>query len=141
MRVNTVAPLRVTQLVAKEMIAQGRSGAIVNVSSVAARIGLPLHAGYCASKAGLDALTRVMAVELGPHGIRTNSVNPTVTLTAMAERAWSDPEKARPMQARIPLGRFAKPGEVVSAILFLLSDAASMINGVCLDVDGGLRAA
>jgi L-xylulose reductase len=92
-------------------------------------------------KAGLDALTRVMAVELGPHGIRTNSVNPTVTLTPMAERAWSDPVKAGPMQARIPLGRFVKPGEVVSAILFLLSDATSMINGVCLDVDGGLRAA
>jgi L-xylulose reductase len=141
MRVNTLAPLRVAQVVAAELVAQGRPGAIVNVSSVASRIGLPLHAAYCASKAGLDALTRVMAVELGPHGIRINSVNPAVTLTPMAERAWADPAKALPMRARIPLGRFVKPGEVVSAILFLLSDAASMINGVCLDVDGGLRAA
>lgn len=141
MRVNALAPLRVAQLVAADLVARGRPGAIVNVSSVAARIGLPLHAAYCASKAALDALTRVMAVELGPHGIRANSVNPTVTLTPMAERAWSDPAKAGPMQARIPLGRFVRPGEVVSAILFLLSDAAAMVNGVCLDVDGGLRAA
>jgi NAD(P)-dependent dehydrogenase (short-subunit alcohol dehydrogenase family) len=112
--INTLAPLRIAQVVAADLIARKRPGAIVNVSSVASRIGLPLHAAYCASKAGLDALSRVLAVELGPHGIRTNSVNPTVTLTPMAERAWSDPEKAGPMQARIPLGRFVRPAEVVT---------------------------
>ena len=139
-RVNTVAPLRLAQAVAAGLIARGRAGAIVNVSSVAARQGLPLHAAYCASKAGLDALTRVLAVELGPHRIRVNSVNPTVALTPMAQRAWSDPGKSGPMLARIPLGRFVEPAEVAEAICFLLSDAASMVNGVCLEVDGGFSA-
>lgn len=140
MAVNAYAPLRLAQHVARGLVARGRPGAIVNVSSVAARQGLADHAAYCASKAALDALTRVLAVELGPHGIRVNSVNPVVTLTPMAERAWSDPAKSGPMLARIPLGRFAQAGDVAEAILFLLGDGAAMINGTCLDVDGGFFA-
>ena len=82
----------------------------------------------------------MLAVELGPHGIRTNSVNPTVTLTPMADLVWSDAAKAAPMLARIPAGRFVQPREVATAVCFLLSEAAAMINGTCLDVDGGFRA-
>ncbi len=141
MAVNLVAPMRIGQFVARQLIAAGKPGAIVNVSSLAANVGLADHAAYCASKAALDGLTRVMAVELGPHGIRANAVNPVVTLTPMATLAWSDPAKAAPMQSRIPLGRFVQPGEVADAICYLLSDAASMVNGVCLPVDGGFRAA
>jgi NAD(P)-dependent dehydrogenase (short-subunit alcohol dehydrogenase family) len=85
-------------------------------------------------------MTRVMAVELGPHGIRVNSVNPVVTLTPMADKAWSDPVKAASMLARIPLGRFVQPSEIASTIAFLLSDDAGMINGVTLTVDGGFSA-
>ncbi len=140
MRVNTVASLRLSQMVARAAIADGRPAAIVNVSSIAAQQGLPDHAAYCASKAALDALTRVLAVELGPHRIRVNSVNPTVTLTPMAARAWSDPAKSGPMLARIPLGRFLEVGDVAGAIAFLLSGAAAMITGVCLQVDGGFSA-
>lgn len=70
-------------------------------------------------------------------GIRVNSVNPTVTLTPMAERAWSDPVKSGPMLAAIPLRRFATPEDVARPILFLLSDAAAMISGVSLPIDGG----
>ncbi len=81
----------------------------------------------------------MLALELGPHGIRTNSVNPTVTLTPMGEFAWSDPAKSAPMLGRIPLGRFIQPAEVASVISFLLSDDASMVNGISIDVDGGLR--
>ncbi|HTW28158.1 MAG TPA: SDR family oxidoreductase [Acetobacteraceae bacterium] len=138
--VNMVAPLLIAQLVAADLIARSVPGAIVNVSSLAAQIGTRDHAAYCASKAGLDAMTRVMAVELGAQRIRVNSVNPVVTITPMGERAWSDPAKADPMRARIPLGRFAQPSEVAEAICFLLSDAASMVNGVSLNVDGGFRA-
>ena len=138
--VNVIAPMRIAQHVAARLIAAGRPGAIVNVSSIAATVGLADHTAYCASKGALDAMTRVMAVELGPHGIRTNSVNPTVTLTPMGEFAWSDPAKSAPMLSRIPLGRFIQPAEVASVISFLLSDDASMVNGVCLPVDGGFGA-
>lgn len=136
--VNTVAPMVLSQIVVKDWLARGIKGAIVNVSSDAARRGVVNHTAYCASKAALDAMTRVMAAELGPSGIRVNSVNPTVTLTPMGELAWSDPAKADPVKARIPLGRFLDPDEVAEAILFLLSDGAAMVNGVSLPVDGGL---
>ncbi len=141
MAVNVIAPMRISQRVAARLIADRRPGAIVNVSSIAATIGLADHTAYCASKGALDAMTRVMAVELGPHGIRTNSVNPVVTLTPMAVMAWSDPVKAAPMRSRIPLGRFVEPAEVAEAVCYLLGGGASMINGVCLPVDGGFGAA
>ena len=140
LRVNTWAPLRLAQVVAGHLVARGSGGAIVNVSSTASSRGLPLHAAYCASKAALDALTRVLAIEFGPHGIRVNSVNPTVTLTPMAQRAWSDPARSAPMLARIPLGRFVEPEEVARAVCFLLGDGAKMVSGTCLEVDGGFTA-
>jgi L-xylulose reductase len=135
--VNTRAPMIVAQEYAKAQIARGAGGAIVNVSSVASFIGIPDHAAYCASKAGLDGLTRVMAKELGPHGIRVNAVNPTVTLTPMAIKAWSDPVKAAGMLSRIPVGKFASPEDVAEVILFLLTDAAAMLTGLAMPVDGG----
>ncbi len=141
MAVNARAPMLVAQVVARDWIRRGVKGTIVNVSSIASLWGTPDHAAYGASKAALDSLTMTMAQELGPFGIRTNSVNPVVTLTPMAERAWSDPAKAGSMLARIPLRRFAQPEEVASVIAFLLSDAASMVNGALLPVDGGFTVA
>ncbi len=138
--INVLAALRMAQVVARDLIVRGAPGAIVNVSSVASTIGLVDHAAYCASKGALDALTRVLAVEWGPHGIRVNAVNPTVTLTPMGALAWSDPAKSEPMLARIPLRRFIEPDEVARTVAFLLSEDAAMVNGVCLDVDGGLKA-
>ncbi len=137
MAVNVRALLVVSQVVAAGMIRRGRVGAIVNLSSQASLAGLVDHAAYCASKGAVDALTRVMAQELGPHGIRVNGVNPTVTLTPMGEMAWSDPRKSGPMLAKIPLGRFARPVDVTDAVAYLLSDHAAMIHGVALPVDGG----
>lgn len=137
--VNTRAPLIVSQEYAKDRIAKKLQGAIVNVSSNSAFTGFANHAAYCASKGALDAMSRVMANELGPHGIRVNCVNPAITLTAMARKAWSDPEKAAPMLSRMPLGRFIEPEEVAEVILFLLSDRASMINGVSMPVDSGFK--
>ncbi|SAK47169.1 short chain dehydrogenase [Caballeronia fortuita] len=138
MAVNARGAALVARAIALKML--GRGGSIVNVSSQASLVGLPDHLSYCASKAALDSITRVLCIELGRHGIRVNSVNPTVTLTPMARFAWSDPVKSQPMLQAIPLGRFAEPEEVVAPVLFLLSDAASMISGVSLAVDGGYTA-
>ena len=139
--VNTRAPMIVAQEYAKDIIARGKKGAIVNVSSVASFTGIPDHAAYCASKAGADGLMRVMARELAPRGIRVNSVNPIVTLTPMAVKAWSDPVKAAGMLNRIPVGRFAESSDIGEVVLFLLSDAAAMVNGLSMPVDGGYMVA
>ncbi len=137
MAVNCRAPLIVAQEYARALIAEGRPGAIVNVSSISAFIGFADHAAYCASKGALDGLTRVMANEWGRKGIRVNGVHPVVTLTPMAVKAWSDPAKSGPMLDRIPLGRFVEPEEVASAIAYLLSDEAAMVNGIAMPIDGG----
>lgn len=138
--VNLRAPFLLAQACARDWIERGHPGAIVNVSSQASQAALRDHAAYCASKAALDHLTRVLALELGTYGIRVNAVNPTVTLTAMGRMAWSDPAKSGPMLANIPLGRFAEPSEVAESVAFLLSPGAAMISGVTLPIDGGFLA-
>uniref|UniRef100_A0A8C6THQ0 Dicarbonyl/L-xylulose reductase n=1 Tax=Neogobius melanostomus TaxID=47308 RepID=A0A8C6THQ0_9GOBI len=135
--VNVKAVLHVSQIVARSMKSRGSGGSIVNVSSQASQCALRDHAIYCSTKAALDMLTKVMALELGPHQIRVNCVNPTVVMTDMGRIGWSDPEKAKAMKSRIPLGRFAEVEDVVNSILFLLSDKSSMTSGATLPVDGG----
>ena len=137
MAVNVRGAMIVSQVVARGMIDRGLGGAIVNVSSQASQASLADHTAYCASKGALDQLTRVMALELGPHNIRVNAVNPTVTMTPMAKMAWGDPARSGPMLAKIPLGRFADPIDVAHAVAFLLSEQAAMIHGATLPVDGG----
>jgi NAD(P)-dependent dehydrogenase (short-subunit alcohol dehydrogenase family) len=137
MAVNVRAAALVAGAIAKSMIEAGVAGSIVNVSSQASLVALDDHLSYCASKGAMDAMTRVQCAEWGKFGIRVNSVNPTVTLTPMAIMAWSEPSKRDPALAAIPLGRFAETAEVAAPILFLLSDAASMISGVSLPIDGG----
>jgi NAD(P)-dependent dehydrogenase (short-subunit alcohol dehydrogenase family) len=140
MAVNARSAVLIARHVARGMIAARRPGSIVNVSSQAGLVALDEHLSYSASKAAMDAITRALCIELGPHGIRVNSVNPTVTLTPMAVQAWSDPARREPALLAIPLRRFAQPHEVAEPILFLLSDAASMISGVTLPIDGGYTA-
>lgn len=137
MAVNLRAPMILAQEYARDRIARGQKGAIVNVSSNASWMGWVDHAAYCASKGALDSLSRVMANELGRHGIRVNCVNPAITLTPMAVQAWSDPQRSDPMLRRMPLGRFVEPEEVASVIMFLLSDDAAMVNGLTMPVDAG----
>jgi NAD(P)-dependent dehydrogenase (short-subunit alcohol dehydrogenase family) len=137
--VNLRAPALVSGVIARKMIAAG-GGAIVNISSNACLAGIEEHAAYCASKFGLDGLTKVMAVELGPHNIRVNAIAPTVVLTPMGAQVWGDPRKADPVKAKIPLGRFAQPREVTAAVLFLASEGAGMIHGETLIIDGGVNA-
>ncbi|XP_046414315.1 L-xylulose reductase-like isoform X3 [Neodiprion fabricii] len=138
--VNLKSVINVSQVAAKSMIATGNGGSIVNISSQASQAALKDHAVYCATKAALDQLTRVMALELGPHNIRVNAVNPTVVMTDMGRVGWNDPEKAASMTSKIPLGRFAEVDEVVDAVVYLLSNRSSMINGVTLPIDGGFLA-
>ncbi|KAK4811993.1 hypothetical protein QYF61_022989 [Mycteria americana] len=135
--VNLQAVLHVSQIVARQMIAQGMPGAIVNVSSQASQRALRDHAVYCSTKSALDMLSKVMAMELGPHKIRVNTVNPTVVMTDMGRINWSDPQKSAAMINRIPLGKFAEVDDVVNSILFLLSDKSAMTTGSSLMVDGG----
>jgi len=135
--VNTRAAMIVSQEYARARIAAGGGGSIVNVSSISSFIGFDDHASYCASKGAMDGMSRVMANELGPHGIRVNCVNPIVTMTELAAEAWSDPAKSGPVLARMPVGRFAETEDVALVIAFLLSDSAAMLSGLALPIDGG----
>ena len=134
--VNARGSLLVIKYVAPAMIESG-GGSIVNVSSQASLVALPGHVSYGSSKAALDNITRVAALELGPHNIRVNSVNPTVVMTEMSAFYWGRPEIADPFLAQMPLRRWATEDEIAAPIAFLLSDDASMITGVSLPIDGG----
>ena len=137
MAINARGALLVTKYASRSMIRLGNGGAIVNVSSQASLVALPGHISYGSSKAALDNITRVSALELGPHNIRVNSVNPTVIMTPMSAWYWARPEVEGPFLEAMPLGRWATEDEIAAPIVFLLSDAASMITGVTLPIDGG----
>lgn len=139
MAVNLRAPFLLARAVAPGMIAQKR-GKIINVSSQAGVAALQDHGAYCASKGGLNMLTKVMTVEWARHNIQINTVCPTVILTPMGEKVWGQPEKGDPMLAKIPGARFGKPVEVADAILYLASSASDMVCGHDLLVDGGFTA-
>jgi NAD(P)-dependent dehydrogenase (short-subunit alcohol dehydrogenase family) len=135
--INLRAPALLAAAIGSAMVTAGEGGAIVSVVSAAGLQPLPEHYAYCTSKAGLAMATKVLARELGQYGIRANSVCPTVVLTDMGRKVWGEEAKSAPMIARIPLGRFAEPSEVADTVLWLASDAASMINGIDVPVDGG----
>lgn len=137
MSINARGTLIVTKYAARRMIALGRGGSIVNVSSQASLRALKNHTSYGASKAAVDNITRVSALELGRYGIRVNSVHPTVVFTDMAAEYWGKPENGNPVLDRMPLGRWATADEVARPVAFLLSDDAAMITAVHLPIDGG----
>ncbi|XP_078483426.1 L-xylulose reductase-like [Ciona intestinalis] len=130
----------IVKIVASGMVERKSGGSIVNVSSQASMRGIENHTIYGATKAALDNVTKNMSLELGPHKIRVNAVNPAVINTEMAKREWSNPAKAEPMKKLIPLGRFGEVEDVVSVILFLLGDHSGMVTGSCLPIDGGCLA-
>lgn len=138
--VNARGALLVTKYASRSMIRLGRGGSIVNVSSQASLVALEGHISYGSSKAGLDNITRVSALELGKHGIRVNSVNPTVVMTPMSAWYWGREDVEGPFLKAMPLGRWATEDEIAGPIVFLLSDDASMISGVSLPIDGGYTA-
>ncbi len=135
--INTRGALLVTKYTSRSMIRLGRGGSIVNVSSQASLVALQGHISYGASKAALDSITRVSALELGKYNIRVNAVNPTVVMTPMSAWYWGRDDIGGPFLEQMPLGRWATEAEIAAPIVFLLSDAAAMITGVSLPVDGG----
>jgi NAD(P)-dependent dehydrogenase (short-subunit alcohol dehydrogenase family) len=139
MAVNLRAPFLLARELVMPMIAQ-KAGKIINVSSQAGVVGLEAHGAYCASKGGLNMLTKVMTIEWAQYNIQINSVCPTVILTPMGEQVWGKPEKGDPMLAKIPARRFGKPVEVADMILYLASPASGLVCGQDFLIDGGYTA-
>jgi D-threitol dehydrogenase (NAD+) len=135
MAVNLRGAFLVSQRVGRIMLAQG-SGTVISIASQAATVALPGHAAYSASKFGLVGLTKVLALEWAGRGVTANTISPTVVLTPLGKEFWDNPE-GEALRAQIPTQRFALPEEIAAAAVFLASDAAKMINGVDLLVDGG----
>ena len=142
MKTNVLAAINIAQEVSIGMKASGRGGSIVNMSSGSGLFAVPYigNCAYAASKGALDAVTRVMAMELGQHNIRVNSINPTIVETEMTRPYLAQAEDLVTWLANTPLGKFAQLEDVVCGTLFLLSDKASMITGITLPIDGGMNA-
>jgi NAD(P)-dependent dehydrogenase (short-subunit alcohol dehydrogenase family) len=137
MAVNVRAPLLLTAAVVPSMVA-ARRGAIINMSSVSGVIGTPRRTAYAASKGALDAATRSLAIELGPSGIRVNSVAPGVVDTELWAKNKAIPGVVATIEAQTPLRRWAQPDDIADVVVFLGSDAARFITGETISVDGGL---
>ena len=135
MAINLRAPFLVSQLVGREMLKAG-SGRIVNLASQAAIVAIDGHVAYCASKAAIVSMTKVLALEWGPRGITVNAISPTVVETELGKKAWAG-EVGEALKRQIPTRRFAQPEEIAMAALYLASGAAGMVNGENLVVDGG----
>ncbi len=137
---NLRAPLFTTQALARRLIAAGRGGRVVNVSSTAGTLARPGIAHYGASKAGLNQLTRILAIELAPHGILVNAVCPGVIETPRVKAHNASPEgreEAAAKRDKVPLQRFGQPDDIVNMILYLLSPEAGYCCGGLFTVDGG----
>jgi len=135
MAVNLKAPFLLAQAVGKVMIGQ-KKGKIINIASQAGIIALDKHVAYCASKAGLIGMTKVLALEWAEFGINVNAIAPTVILTELGKKAWAG-EVGEAMKKKIPLRRFGYPEEVAAAALYLASPASDLVTGETLVIDGG----
>lgn len=142
--VNLKAAFNISQIVTRDMIKRSCGGAIINMSSIAGLRPFKGMATYNVSKAGMDMMTKVMALELGPHKIRVNTISPTVVNTETVTETFAQmkilpevQEKIKESLNRHPLGAFTEMDDVVNATMFLLSDKASMITGTILPVDSG----
>lgn len=137
--VNVTGVFRMTRVAVGEMLKLKR-GSIVNISSIASLVGIPLLPAYAASKGALDAMTRAIAIDYAKDGIRCNVVNPGLIATPMAAPLMANPEQLEPILAHYPIHRPGKPEEVANMVLYLASDEALWVTGGTFTVDGGMTA-
>lgn len=139
MAVNLKGLFFMCQAAGRHMVSRGY-GRIVNMSSQAARVGIRRHAAYCASKGGVEGLTRVLALEWAPHGVTVNAVAPTFIRTPGTAERLDDPTFLADVLARIPVGQVGSPMDVAGAVIFLASRSSSLVTGSVVSVDGGWTA-
>ncbi len=140
MSVNLRAAYFVAKSVAAEIVKAGRSGVIINISSQMGHVGGFDRTVYSASKHAIEGLTKSMAMELGSYGVRVNSIAPTFIKTPLTESTFADPVRRAWIEGKIKLGRIGELEDVMGAVVFLASDAAAMITGTSLLIDGGWTA-
>jgi NAD(P)-dependent dehydrogenase (short-subunit alcohol dehydrogenase family) len=138
---NIKAALFCAQAVARGMIEAEVAGSIINVSSQMGHVGGPKRSVYAASKHAVEGFTKAMALELGPHGIRVNTLCPTFVLTELTRATFADPKMRAWIKGKIALGRVGMPEDVMGAVVFLASDASALMTGSALMLDGGWTAA
>jgi NAD(P)-dependent dehydrogenase (short-subunit alcohol dehydrogenase family) len=129
-----------TQAVAKGLIAAGKPGSLINITSQMAHVGGIDRAVYCGTKHGVEGFTKAMAIEWGPLGIRVNTVCPTFIRTALTEATFQDPDKIKWLQEKIKLGRVGEVTDIMGPVVYLASDASALMTGTHLMIDGGWTA-
>jgi NAD(P)-dependent dehydrogenase (short-subunit alcohol dehydrogenase family) len=137
---NLRAAYFLTRAVAAGLVAAGRPGSLINVSSQMGHVGGPDRAVYCATKHALEGMTKAMALEWAPHGIRVNTLCPTFIRTPLTEPTFANPDRVAWIRSNILLDRFGEVEDIMGAVLFLASDASAMVTGTSILVDGGWTA-
>ncbi len=140
MKTNLRGAYFLTQSVSKKLIASKKAGSLINISSQMGLVGGQERAVYCASKHAVEGFTKAMAIELGVHNIRVNTICPTFILTEMTQKTFEEPEKRNWIESKIKIGRIGKIEDIMGAVVYLASDASSLVTGSSLLVDGGWTA-